>query len=303
MAGGETLVSMRRDIQTRMFDSARWDHVALREDDIVVATWAKSGTTLTQQMIYQLVSGGEDGLGSATASPWVDVRFMMPLDDMVDMLDAQAHRRFMKTHLPFEATPFSPTMKYVYIGRDGRDVLWSVHNHCNSFTETAWNSINAAEGPWPKWSAPTPDVRQYYLDWLETDTTPGFHDLSFWSHVQSWWDQRRRPNILLLHYANLIDDLPGGLRRLAQFLEIDIDEARFPAMIEHCCIDYMREQGANTMTSTFFENGAATFFNKGTNGRWRDVLSPAEIARCDAVAAERLTPDCAHWLKTGELPD
>ena len=50
-----------------------------------------------------------------------------------------------------------------------------------------------------------------------------------------------------------------------------------------------------------FEKGALTFFHKGTNGQWKDVLSPAEVARCDAVAAEHLTADCAHWLKTGEL--
>jgi aryl sulfotransferase len=286
-----------------MFDSTRWDHLTLRDDDIVVATWAKSGTTLTQQMVYQLVSGGEEGLGSATASPWVDVRFMMPLDDMIGMLDAQTHRRFLKTHLPFEATPFRPTMKYVYIGRDGRDVLWSVYNHCTSFTPAAWEAINGSEGPWPKWSAPEGDVRAYYLHWLETDTTPGFHDLSFWSHVQSWWDQRRQPNVLLLHYANLIADIPGELRHLADFLEIDIDEARFPSMVEHCDIGYMRGQAEGTMTDAFFEKGAASFFNKGTNGRWRDVLAPAEVDRCDAVAAQRLTPDCARWLKTGELTD
>ena len=44
-------------------------------------------------------------------------------------------------------------------------------------------------------------------------------------------------------------------------------------------------------------------FNKGFNGRWRDVLSSAEIARCDDVGLRNLTADCAHWLATGELPD
>ena len=39
-------------------------------------------------------------------------------------------------------------------------------------------------------------------------------------------------------------------------------------------------------------------FHKGVNGRWKDVLSPSEIARCDEVAARNLAPDCAHWLAT-----
>ena len=291
----------REVIETRMFETSRWDHVKLRPDDIIIATWAKSGTTLTQQIVGQLLTGGEEGVAAAGASPWVDVRFMMPLPALAEMLDAQTHRRFLKTHLPFDAVPFSPSVKYVYIGRDARDVIWSAHNHATSFTDTAWAAVNASEGPWPMWSAPTPDVREYYLHWLETDEAPGFHDLSFWENVQSWWDQRDRPNVMLLHYANVIADMAGEMRRLAAFLDVEIDEARLPLMIEHCSIDYMRDAAKGAPIEAFFENGAASFFNKGTNGRWREVLSAEEIARCDVVAAERLTPDCAHWLRTGEL--
>jgi aryl sulfotransferase len=52
-----------------------------------------------------------------------------------------------------------------------------------------------------------------------------------------------------------------------------------------------------------FREGGKTIINKGTNGRWKDVLSEEEIARCDEIAVEKLGRDCAHWLKTGELPE
>jgi len=289
-------------VQTRMFDSSRWDRVKQREDDIIVATWAKSGTTLTQQIVSQLVLNcpeGVDGLGS---SPWVDVRFMMPIEPLAEMLEAQTHRRFLKTHLGFDGLTYSPKVKYLYIGRDARDVIWSAYNHAISFTQAAWDSINAADGPWPKWAPPEGDVRTWYLHWLETDEAQGFHDLSFWDHVQGWWDQRHQPNILFLHYADLISDLPGQMRRIADFLGTPIDEAKFQTMVARCGIDYMRGHAdAMGLMNTFFEGGAATFFNKGVNGRWRDVLSIAEIDRCDEVASRRLTPDCARWLRTGEL--
>jgi aryl sulfotransferase len=293
----------RKEIQTRMFDTTRWDHVRLREDDIIVSTWAKSGTTLTQQMVFQLITGGADEVAAFTASPWVDVRFLMPLHVMAGMLEAQGHRRVLKTHLPFAATPFSPSVKYLYIGRDGRDVLWSAYNHATSFTEAAWAAVNASEGPWPKWGPIEMDVRDYYLNWLRTDTMPNFHDLSFWDHVQSWWDERHRPNVLLLHYANLIADLPGEMRRLVEFLQIEVDEARLPSLVQRCDIDYMRSRAGGDRMETMFKEGAASFFNKGVNGRWKDVLSPEEIALCDEVAARRLTPDCAEWLRTGRMGD
>ena len=46
-----------------------------------------------------------------------------------------------------------------------------------------------------------------------------------------------------------------------------------------------------------------TFVHQGTNGRWREVLSPAETRKSEDLALERLGPDCATWLATGERAD
>lgn len=290
-------------IDERMVDTSRWDQVRLREGDIIVATWSKTGTTLTQQMVWQLITGGADGVASVAVSPWVDNRMAGPVAAMAEMLEAQTQRRVMKTHAPFESVPFSRSVQYIYIGRDARDVLWSLYNHVASFSDATLERMNAAEGPWPKVDRLEMGVRELYLHWLETDLFPGAEISSFWDHVNGWWDQRHRSNVLLLHYANLIADKAGEMRRLARFLDIEVDEDRLPSMVARCQIDYMREAAGATRHYGAFKDGAASFFNKGTNGRWRDVLSPEEVALCDEVAARRLPPDCAYWLKTGELPD
>jgi aryl sulfotransferase len=280
----------RQVIKTFMSDTERWDQVKLRDDDIIVATWGKTGTTLTQQMVYQLVTGGADQVAAVAASPWIERRAGGPIEAIAAMLDAQTHRRVMKTHSPFEATPFGETIKYVYIGRDARDVAWSLHNHMMLELEQL-RQLNAGNGTGEQIALPGP--REFYLNWLQTeDEAPG-QEPSFWVNVQSWWNQRHRPNVLLLHYAHLIADLTSEMRRLAAFLEMPIDEARLPSLVERCGLDYMRRQAAGSR----FPPG---FFNKGTNGRWQGVLSPEEVALCDEVAAKKLTADCAHWLKTGQ---
>jgi aryl sulfotransferase len=48
-----------------------------------------------------------------------------------------------------------------------------------------------------------------------------------------------------------------------------------------------------------FRGGATTFINKGTNGRWRDVLSADEIAVYEEKAVQELGPECARWLAEG----
>ena len=286
----------RQVIDTLMSDTERWDHVKLRPDDIIVASWGKTGTTLTQQMVYQLVTGGFDDVAAIEASPWIERRAGGPAKSIAAVLEAQTHRRVVKTHAPFEATPFLDTIKYVYIGRDARDVVWSLHNHMlleveqlRALGAERLKALGVAER-----ELNLPAARQFYLHWLETpDEAPG-QEPSFWVNVQSWWNQRHRPNVLLLHYAHLIADLAGEMRRLAAFLDIRVDEARLPSLVERCGLDYMRKQATGSRLP-------AGFFNKGTNGRWRDVLSPEEVALCDEVAGKKLTLDCAHWLKTGEL--
>ena len=109
------------------------------------------------------------------------------------------------------------------------------------------------------------------------------------------------PNVLLVHCARLKADLAGEVRRIAAFLDIPIDETKFPKMLEHCGLEHMKARASHVeFLEQVFDGGGRTFVNKGVNGRWRDVLTPEEIALCDEVAAKNLSPDCAAWLKSGD---
>jgi aryl sulfotransferase len=97
-------------------------------------------------------------------------------------------------------------------------------------------------------------------------------------------------------------DLPGAIRRIAAFLEIAIDEAQFPKIVEHCSFDYMKAHAATVapLGGVFWHGGAQTFVNKGTNGRWRETLSSDEVATYETRALAELGSDCAWWLAMGE---
>ena len=295
----DTLVrpAKTRELVNFVLDSTRWNGFEFRDDDVVICTWSKSGTTLTQQIVAQLVFGGAAEAYGQQLSPWLDFRFM-PAEDVLAMAEAQRHRRLLKTHLPVDALVFSPKAKYIYIGRDARDVFWSWRHHHAIFTDEAYRVMNPPDRTWPELPRPDPDAHRAYHRWLDDDGDPVG---PFWSHVQGWWDIRRLPNVKLVHFNQLLADLPGTIRQIAAFLDITIDESVFPTIVEHCGLEFMRRRAGDfELLETFFEGGGANFINKGTNGRWRDVLSAEEIAKCDEVAARNLSPDCAHWLKTGE---
>jgi aryl sulfotransferase len=131
------------------------------------------------------------------------------------------------SHLPLDALVFSPKVKYLYIGRDGRDMAWSLYNHHAGFTPKAYELINNVMGRvGPELEPPKVDVVEYFREWL--DGKEGLPiGVSFWEHVQGWWNARHLPNVLLLHFNNLKADLPGQMRHIAQFLNIEIDEKVF----------------------------------------------------------------------------
>ena len=290
------------DLHNVVMDSKRWDGFNFRDNDIVVATWAKSGTTWTQQIVAQLIFGGVEMPGALDIAPWVDM-VVVPFDEMIAGLEAQEHRRFFKTHLPADALDISSKAKYIFIARDGKDVAWSFYNHLVNMTPEFYDQINSAPGRvGPPAEPPTGDVREYFHDWLDNE---GGHPMApYWRTIRSWWDVGHLPNVLMVHFNNLKADMEGEIRRIAAFLDIDIDEAAWPNIVEHCTFDYMKEN-ADSLSETFkdaFEGGLKTFVYKGTNGRWRDVLSAEELDEYDKVANSRLTPDCAHWHATGEMP-
>jgi len=293
-----------REVKNAVCDSTRWNWFKFRDGDIIVATWAKTGTTWTQQIVRQLIFKGEEGLLFET-SPWLDFR-PVPLELVLETLEAQKHRRFIKTHLPLDALVFSPNAKYLYIGRDGRDVAWSLYNHHAGFSEMAYQLINNTMGRvGPPLEPPKGDVLEYFREWLSGGSSALSVGSTFWEHVQGWWDARHLPNVLLLHYNNLKADLPGEMRRIAKFLDIEIDESKLPIMMEHCSIEYMRDTASkhSPIIDMVFTQGGKTFFNKGTNGRWKDLLTKEDLQRYEEVSRSSLTADCAHWVATGEIRD
>jgi aryl sulfotransferase len=291
-----------REFHNCLMDSTRWDEFKFREGDAVIGTWAKSGTTWMQQIVSQLVFQGADGLAAMDIAPWLDMR-CMPLDEIMTGLEAQTHRRFVKTHLPADALRMSPQARYIYVARDGRDVVWSWYNHLMKMTDGFYDMINNTPGRvGPPLLRPATDIVSFFHEWLDEDGGPMG---PYWPHIQGWWDIRERPNVLLVHFGSLKADMESEIRRIADFLDIEIDEAKWPAIVEHCSFDYMKTNGdkLSSMGADLFQGGLTkSFINKGTNGRWRDMLSDDDIRKYESVAGSRLTPDCAHWLTTGELP-
>ena len=292
-------------------DSTRWDHFRPRDGDIVVTTAYKAGTTWTQRILAALILGVKpDGRAMREVSPWIDARFRGPVEPVIESLEAQTHRRFMKSHLAADGVPFFPGTKYVVVGRDTRDVFMSLWNHYSAYTDLAYELFNDPERPglefprcpseprdlWPRW------IGEGWFDW-ESDGWP------FWSHnhhLSTWWNWRHLPNVHVMHFGDMLANTEGEMRELAAFCEIEVLEENWPVIVEAVQLDAMRKEVISEAnedpTAMIFEGGVSRFLFKGTNGRWRDVLTDDDLALYEQSAAQ-LDPGLRSWLEGGRAKD
>ena len=299
MSDAPTWPTKSREIHNHHFDSTIWNDFQFRDDDIIIATYAKSGTTWMQQIVAQMLFGGDPTLAVAEMSPWVDLR-VPPKEVKLPQIEAQTNRRILKTHLPVDALVFSPRAKYVYIARDGRDVVWSLYNHHVNANAAWYGALNDTPGRvGPAIEPPPADIRQYWHDWMDRDGHPFW---SFWDNVRSWWPARALPNVLFVHFSALKRDMPGEMRNIARFLDIPIDESRWQDIVGYCSFDWMKQHATQSVPlgGAFWDGGAEVFINKGVNGRWADTLTREESAEYEARAERELGKACAQWLATGE---
>jgi aryl sulfotransferase len=291
-------------------DSLRWKGFVPRSDDIIISTSIKSGTTWTQEILRQLIFYGQESstwqaLPLWGISPWFDHRVNV-LDDIVQRVEAQTHRRFIKTHLALDGLPFYPQVKYIVVGRDPRDVFMSFWNHYSSYTAAATERYNLTPG---RVGARLPECpADLHLAWRNWITRGWFEweceGYPFWGnmhHTQSWWNFRHLDNIHFVHYNDLLSNLPDEIRRIGRFLDIAVSDTALASILPNLSLDAMRRNGELTTPrlQQMYKDGAQTFFFKGSNGRWREVLSPAELVLYDDTATRALTPECRQWLEQG----
>jgi aryl sulfotransferase len=292
-----------------VIDSSRWNAIRLRDGDIIVSTSPKSGTTWTQRIVSVLIHGEHLPGALSAVSPWIDARFFpVPLEQLAAQLEAQTFRRSLKAHLPFDALPYHPKVKYLCVGRDGRDVALSAHNHYSGFTDEAVAMMNSPAGLFnDRFERAPTDIHAFIKDWLTRGNphypweTQGYPGVSHFYQIQSFWDFRDLPNVFMTHYDDLKTDFANEVRRIAEFVEIDSTDELIRVAERLCSFETMKREGANLMPAAVraLDDGAQRFFNKGVSGRWKDVFTIDELELYDAAVGRSLTPDCARWLEHG----
>jgi aryl sulfotransferase len=280
-------------------DSARWLGFPFRDGDIVISARSKTGTTWVQ-MICALLIFQTPRLPAPLArlSPWLD-HLIAPREEVYARLAAQQHRRFIKTHTPLDGIPLDPRATYLVTARHPLDMAVSLYHQGGNIDRARLRQLTGQPEPA---GSPRPrlPLHDWLLRWITDDDDPREYLDSLpgvlW-HLSDAWARRSQPNVLLLHYDNLLADLEGQMRWLAGRLGIAVPEQAWPALIQAATFERMRDH-ADTLIQIppGISIDTASLFPRGTSGAGREILSAEKMAGYYARAAQLAPPDMLERL-------
>jgi len=253
-----------------------WKTFQPRPTDVFITPYGKSGTTWLQQIVHTLRTRGDmDFDDISRVVPWVDNSYDLGLDIHAEQ---KANPRAFKSHLNWHDIPKGG--RYIVSIRNPKDALVSGYR----FMEGWWFEPGTiAIDEWARESFMNPEEGKGY-----------------WNHLISWWEQRERADVFLLAYEQMKRDLSGTIRRVADFVDIELDDELLGVVERHASFDFMLAHKDRFDDKMMRERSEAVVglppgsdsskVRKGAVGEHRQELSPEITAGLDAIWQREITP-------------
>ncbi|MBW3557629.1 MAG: sulfotransferase domain-containing protein [Actinobacteria bacterium] len=291
------MVPALRRYQSPDEDSARWEGFPFREGDIVISTRSKHGTTWLQMICALLVfQSSEFPAPLAVLSPWLDW-LAEPRDDVLARLEAQRHRRFIKTHTPLDGFPIDRRALLIVGARHPLDAAVSLYYQGENLDR---DLLGRLTGRPSRTRADRPPLDEWLAQWIagdapfddDLDSLPGV----MW-HLADAWERRQEDNVVLVHYADLSTDLDGTMRRLAGRLGIATEFPQWDELVQAARFDSMKAR-ANELAPDHLGvlKDRGSFFRAGVSGSGRAAVTADHYREYLARAAKLAPADLLDWL-------
>jgi len=278
-----------RDYLGEVTDSTRWRAFSPRVGDIVVNTPPKAGTTWTQSILALLISGDpEVDAQTSMKSPWIDIKFR-DLTEVMARLEAQEHRRQVKSHTPFDGLPIWSEVRYITVYRHPIDSHFSMRKHVQNMT----HDIHSDHMP--------DDLNESFRIFVEGDHDEAASLHSIVEHYRNTVVLEPRENLMRLHYADMLRDLEGAVARIAAFVGISHPPELMAQLVDAARFDNMKANAHRFTPSAGqgFYHQDSGFFDSATSNKWEGKLSDDQLAAYEARVSDMLPEDERRWLEWG----
>jgi aryl sulfotransferase len=238
------------------------------EHDVIVATYAKSGTNWMMQIAHQLLFHGKGEFNHIhDVAPWPDSppplgKYAIPVEDPVVWTASPEKRRVIKTHLNWELIPYAESARYIAVIRDPKDVFVSNYFFAKALGGAAIPSLDT---------------------WYRLFVSESFPLGGSWAvNTAGYWAQRKRANVLVVSFKSMKRDLAGTVRRVAEFLDVRVGDDVLESVCEQAGFGYMK--GIDSRFSVWKMTpwrSHGTMVRKGVQGGSSELLSAEQQRHID----------------------
>ncbi|NXL64294.1 ST1C1 Sulfotransferase, partial [Chordeiles acutipennis] len=251
-----------------------WDQVwnfQARPDDLLIATYAKAGTTWTQETVDMIQQNGDvEKCRRATIAkrhPFLEWFIEEPFSARLELAEAMPSPRTIKTHLPVQLVPpsfWKQNCKVIYVARNAKDNLVSYYH---------FHRMNKA--------LPDPGTWEEFMEKFMTGKVLWG---SWYDHVKGWWKAKDKHRILYLFYEDMKENPEQEIQKILKFLEKDVNQEVLKKILHNTSFEIMKENPMANYTREFqgiMDHSISPFMRKGAVGDWKNHFTVAQNKKFD----------------------
>ncbi|XP_056422387.1 amine sulfotransferase-like [Hyla sarda] len=252
----------------------------IKEDDVFMITYPKSGTIWTQHILSLIYSegyrNGTEQIETSERIPWIEFQFLHKNDH-----NSRPSPRLFASHLSSRFVPQglkNRKAKVIYVMRNPKDVIKSLYHFeaMAAFAETS------------------PDFDHFFMKFLEGDVFAG----SWFDHVLGWYKHKEDFNILFIKYEDMIMDLRSVVKQICTFLGKALDDESLDIVVKKATFNEMKKEplaNKENMPEEFFDSKVGQFMRKGTIGDWKNTMTVAQSEAFDRIYQEKMGDVDLHF--------